>query len=56
MKPDPVIERIRAARHAISERCGHDPRKLVEYYLQRQEALQGRFVGPKREAGTEMKA
>ena len=37
MLPDPTIARIREARHRISEKCGHDPRKLVEYYLALQE-------------------
>jgi hypothetical protein len=32
MQPDPTIDRIREARRQISEQCGHDPRKLVEYY------------------------
>lgn len=36
MKDDPVIARIREVRHRISEACGHDPRRLVEYYLKRQ--------------------
>jgi hypothetical protein len=34
---DPTIERIREARHRISERCGHDPKRLVEYYMKLQE-------------------
>lgn len=36
MKNDLVIDRIRKARHSISAECGHDPRKLVEYYIRRQ--------------------
>ena len=32
MKDDLVIDRIRKARHSISAKCGHDPKKLVEYY------------------------
>ena len=32
MKEDKAIDRIRAARHRISEACGHDPHKLVDYY------------------------
>ena len=36
MEDDPVIARIREARHRISEACGHDPRRLVEYYAKRQ--------------------
>jgi len=49
MKSDPVIDRVRAARHAISERCGHDPKRLVEYYMKRQEGLEDRLVAPKKE-------
>ena len=37
MSLDPTIARIREARHRISEKCGHDPRKLVDYYLALQE-------------------
>jgi hypothetical protein len=33
---DPTIERIREARHRISEKCGHDPKRLVEYYMKLQ--------------------
>ena len=36
MKNDLVIDRIRKARHSISTECGHDPKKLVEYYIRRQ--------------------
>jgi hypothetical protein len=36
MNPDPTIARIREARHQISEKCGHDPKKLVEYYMKLQ--------------------
>lgn len=32
MKPDPVIERIRAVRREISKKCGHDPKRLVAHY------------------------
>jgi hypothetical protein len=32
MKPDPIIDEIREMRHRISEECGHDPDRLVEYY------------------------
>ena len=34
---DPTIARIREARHCISEKCGHDPKRLVEYYMKLQE-------------------
>jgi len=33
---DEVIAEVRAARHRISERFGHDPYKLVAYYMERQ--------------------
>ncbi len=49
MKPDPVIDRVRAARHAISERFGHDPQKLVEYYLKRQSGIAESLTRPKEE-------
>ncbi|HEY4761603.1 MAG TPA: hypothetical protein VIH42_13560 [Thermoguttaceae bacterium] len=28
-----LIDQIREIRHRISEECGHDPQKLVEYYM-----------------------
>ncbi len=33
---DPVISEVREIRHRISERFGHDPRRLVAHYLQKQ--------------------
>lgn len=44
MKDDPVIQAVRDARHQISESVGHDPKKLVEYYRQRQKKYSGRVV------------
>jgi len=44
MKDDPVIQAVRDARHQISESVGHDPKKLVEYYRQRQKKYLGRLV------------
>jgi hypothetical protein len=38
------IDRVRAARHRISERCGHDPYRLVAYYMERQSEHQDRLV------------
>jgi hypothetical protein len=42
-QPDPIpqlddeeITRIREVRHRISERFGHDPYRLVAYYLEKQ--------------------
>jgi hypothetical protein len=46
MLPDPTIARVREARHRISERFGHDPKRLVEYYmkLQEQDEFRGRLI------------
>ncbi len=37
MKPDSPIARVRKARCQISKECGHDPKRLVEYYIKLQE-------------------
>jgi hypothetical protein len=42
--PDPVIDEIREIRHRISEQCGHDPRRLLDYYLAVQERYRDRLV------------
>lgn len=52
---DPVIARVRKARHRISERCGHDPAKLVEYYMKLQERHADRLIRIE-EPGQERKA
>jgi hypothetical protein len=41
---DEEITRVRAARHRISERFGHDPYRLVAYYMERQKEHQDRLV------------
>jgi hypothetical protein len=41
---DEEIARIRAVRHRISERFGHDPYRLVAYYIERQQEHQKRLV------------
>jgi hypothetical protein len=47
MNPDPTIARIREARHRISELCGHDPKRLIEYYIKlQQEEYADRLVRP----------
>ena len=43
-KDDPTITRIREARHRISEECGHDPQKMVEYYSKLQKKYQSRII------------
>lgn len=37
---DEAITQVRAARHRISERHGHDPYRLVAYYIERQRQRQ----------------
>ncbi len=32
MERDPVIDRIRETRHKISEKYGHDTKKLIQHY------------------------
>ena len=47
------LERIRRIRHEISEEFGHDPHRLVEYYIELQSAHAQRLietVAPKGEA------
>lgn len=49
---DPTLDRIRRARREISAEFGHDPYKLVEYYIKLQERHRDRLVGaPEREEG-----
>lgn len=47
-RPDPVIDEIREARRRLSERYGHDPRRLVAQYLE----TQGRACDRRREDPT----
>ncbi len=44
MQADPTVERIRKTRHKISEECGHDTKKLVEYYMRYQEKFPKRLI------------
>lgn len=48
---DPAIEEVREVRRTISRRFGHDPTRIVEYYLRLQERYRERFVKerPRRE-------
>ena len=39
MKDDAIITEVRAARHRISERFGHDTERLAEHYKQLDEEL-----------------
>jgi hypothetical protein len=42
---DPVIDEVRQVRHRISERCGHEPDRLVAYYLELQQQYRARLLG-----------
>jgi hypothetical protein len=42
---DPVIDEIRETRHQISASVGHDPRRLVEYYVRQQEQHRNQVLG-----------
>lgn len=47
MKPnqsDPVIDEVREVRHRISERFGHDPARLVAYYMELQAQFRDRLL------------
>jgi hypothetical protein len=44
MEPDSPLLRVRKARCRISEECGHDPKRLVEYYMKLQERHRDRLV------------
>lgn len=44
MKPDPLVDEVRAARKKISARFGHDPKRIGEYYRALQEQYRDRFV------------
>ena len=44
MQDDPVIARIREVRHRISKQFDHDPKRLVEYYMQLQERHKDRLL------------
>ncbi len=43
---DPVIEEVREVRRRISEECGHDPEKLVAYYMELQQQFGDRLIDP----------
>lgn len=47
---DPIVDPVREARHQISERFGHDPKRLVEHYMQLDEEDPDQLVGNKEKA------
>jgi len=46
MNNEPTLTRIRKARQRISAKCGHDPEKLVEHYIEFQKQYQDRLIPP----------
>ncbi len=48
MEADSTVERIRRIRPEISEECGHNPKKIVEYYVRYQEKFRERLIGKPR--------
>ncbi|HEV3121187.1 MAG TPA: hypothetical protein VGY53_04765 [Isosphaeraceae bacterium] len=42
---DPVIEEVREIRRQISARVGHDPARLVAYYIDLQRQYKERLIG-----------
>jgi hypothetical protein len=49
VKDDPTLIRIREARHRISEECGHDPQRIVEYYAKLEKNYQDRIISDSEE-------
>ena len=45
MKDDKVIARIRAVRHKISAKFGHDVERLCKYFMKRQQKHKSRLLG-----------
>jgi hypothetical protein len=48
MKRDVLIDEIRAVRHAISARFGHDPKALVDHYRELQKQYADRLLPEER--------
>lgn len=43
-RSDPVIDEVREVRQRISARFGHDPARLVAYYMELQERHRDRLI------------
>jgi hypothetical protein len=43
-KPEDPIARVRRVRHEISAKFDHDPRKLVEHYMELQKQHTARLI------------
>ena len=44
MRDDPGIDWVRKVRHEISARFDHDPKKVVEYYMELQKQYEDRLI------------
>ena len=44
MKTDPSIERVRKVRHQISSEFDHDPKQLIQYYIELQKKHHSRII------------
>jgi len=44
MKRDPVVDEVRAVRHRISERFGHDTKALMDHYRQLERQYSNRML------------
>lgn len=53
MQDDPALDRIREIRHQISQQFDHDPKKLVEHYIQLQERHKDRLLQMTQDKETE---
>lgn len=43
LKDDIAIERVREVRHRLSAEHGHDPKKIVNYYIELQKKYENRL-------------
>ena len=50
-----ALERVRYARHLISEQFGHDPKRLIDYYIDLQQLYKSRFVDSEEKTEKETK-
>jgi uncharacterized protein YeaO (DUF488 family) len=49
-QPDPPIDESQEIRQAISARFGHDPAKLVDFYMEYQKELHDRLLSTREAA------
>jgi hypothetical protein len=53
MTKDPLIDEIRAVRHRISERFGHNTKRLCDHYREMEKEYRGRILRDRAEAHIE---